>query len=245
MRPLAPSAVLDERTQRMPEEMTQGEIDAAVQAFADAAVRAKRAGYDGVQLHGAHGYLLCSFLNPELNRRTDEYGGSAENRFRIVAESIRAVREAVGPDYPVWVRLNSNITGAGDADYANDLLYQARQCKALGADLLELSGADYTARGRAGMRLYYLERAAWVKEQTDFPVALVGGIRSLKDMDETLAKGISLVSIGRPFICEPDLITRLINGQPEAKCVSCSQCFRLDASYRETGVRCALWGEKP
>ncbi len=244
MRPLAPSAVLDERTQRMPEEMTQGEIDAAVRAFADAAVRAKRAGYDGVQLHGAHGYLLCSFLNPELNLRTDEYGGSAENRFRIVARSLSAVREAVGPDYPVWVRFNSNIVGAGDAEYANDLLYQARRCKALGADLVELSGADYTALGREGKRLYYLKRAAWIKEQADVPVALVGGIRSFSDMDEALSSGISLVGVGRPFICEPDLITRLKNGQPEARCVSCNQCFRLDASYRETGVRCALWEEK-
>ena len=237
-RPLAPSPIPDIYTKRMPEVLEKNEMPRIVQAFADTALRAKRAGYDGVQLHAAHGYLLCAFLSPQFNQRTDEYGGSAENRFRLVEEVIRAVREATGPDYPLWIRLNSSVAGDEAGAYLNDVLYQARRCKDLGVDAVEFSGVDFTPLGRTGRYDYYLENAAFIAEKVDIPVILVGGVSNFADMDAAFDCGISLVSIGRPFICEPDLITRLIGGQPEAKCFHCSKCFRLAATYPETGAWC-------
>jgi 2,4-dienoyl-CoA reductase-like NADH-dependent reductase (Old Yellow Enzyme family) len=234
MPPVAPSRVLSPGSKAMPRELTVPEIKEIVSQFIQAAVRAKAAGYDGIQIHCAHGYLLSEFINPVYNKRTDEYGGGIENRFRISEEVIRGIKKELGEAYPVWIKINSNIE-ENDEGYEKDLLYVAQKCKDLGVDAIEYSGYNFTPLGRQGLRNYYLERVAAIRRTVDIPAVLVGGIRSIKDMDEVLSAGIDMVSLSRPFICEPDLITKLMAGQEEAKCSSCSKCFTL---YKKEGRRC-------
>ena len=200
--------------------MTEGEIAAAVAAFAAAAARAQAAGCDGVQLHCAHLYLLSQFLTPCCNRRTDRYGGSRENRFRIVEEVLAAVRARCGADYPVFVKLNSNAPAEDDA-YAADLPYMMARFAAWRVEAVEFSGCDFYQR--RGEHNYYLARAAQLRQGADQPVMLVGGVRTLADMAAVLDQGIEMVSLCRPFIRQADLIPRLRAGE-EAACISCGQC---------------------
>ncbi len=116
--------------------------------FVDAAKAAQEMGFDGIQLHCAHGYLLSQFLDPNTNHRTDEFGGSAENRFRFAGECLSAIRQAVGKDYPILVKVNTNCAGEADEAYAQDILYFCRQFEALGADAIELSGYNWLGLGK-------------------------------------------------------------------------------------------------
>ena len=233
---VGPSEFVSPLTKKPCRAMTVAEIDRVVEDFAAAAVRAQKAGYDGIQLHCAHGYLLSEFINPTMNHRTDEYGGSVENRFRFAARVIAAVREAVGPSYPLWIKINSNIED-GDEGFEPALLWMGQECRRLGVVAIEVSGCDFTPQGRAGHHNYYLNRAKALKEACGLPVILVGGVRTAEDMQQVLDNGLDLVSLCRPFICEPDLVVRLKNGQEKAKCVSCSKCFFL---YYKEGVRCVF-----
>ena len=174
-----------------PNEMLTTELDAAGLAkikadFVDAAKAAKAMGFDGVQLHCAHGYLLSQFLDPNANHRTDEYGGSAENRFRFPGECLRAIREAVGAEYPVLVKVNTTCSGEADAAYAQDILYFCRQFQALGADALELSGHNWLGLGKKKVPTFYLERAKAVRAAVTLPLILVGGIRKMEEIDAIL-----------------------------------------------------------
>ncbi len=129
-------------------EITPADMDKIRADFVDAAKAAKELGFDGVQLHCAHGNLLSQFLDPNTNQRTDAYGGSAENRFRFPGECLSAIRQAVGKDYPVLVKVNTNCAGEADGAYAQDILYFCRQFEALGADAIELSGYNWLGLGK-------------------------------------------------------------------------------------------------
>ncbi len=149
---LGPSAVPNGFYKEIPRELTEPEILQIIQTFARAAHRAKRAGYDGVQVHAAHAYLLCTFLSRHYNRRPDKWGGNAENRFRIVGETLRAVREAVGTAYPVLIKLNA-FEKARDGIKAADCIQAAQMVEATGCcDAVEISAGStedsfYMARG--------------------------------------------------------------------------------------------------
>lgn len=234
MPPVAPSPVPYPGSDVVPRELTIPEIELIIEQFIEAAVRAKKAGYDGIQLHCAHQYLLSEFLDPVYNKRDDEYGSSIMNRFRITEQIIRGCVRELGPTYPIFIKVNSNTAG-NDDEYYNDLIYVASKCKELGVAAIEYSGYNFTPLGRKGHHNYYLDRVSDIRREVDIPAILVGGIRSFKDMDTVMDSGIDMVSISRPFICEPDLITRLISGEEEAKCTSCSKCFYL---YRKEGRRC-------
>lgn len=214
--------------------LTEEEIGKICLDFADAASRAKQAGFDGVQIHMAHHYLLSQFLTPEMNTRTDDYGGSAENRFRICRRVIEEVRRECGHDYPVLVKLNSNVP-QGDETYEAELIGLVRELEKLGVCAVELSGYDFSAR-RPDERNYYLDRAARVQQITGIPVILVGGIRSLSDIARVLDSGVRLVSFSRPFICQGDLVSRLRAGE-KPRCTGCNQCFTLPQSR---GIRCVF-----
>jgi 2,4-dienoyl-CoA reductase-like NADH-dependent reductase (Old Yellow Enzyme family) len=216
--------------------MTEEEMAQTTQAFVQAALRAKEAGFDGIQLHCAHSYLLSEFLDPDYNTRTDAYGGSAEGRFRFPGQVLAAVRQAVGPQFPVLVKINANCAQHDDT-YAEDLLYYCREMERLGATAIELSGCDFTPRGRAGERLYYLDRAKRVKAAVGIPVLLVGGARTRAEMEQVLEEGVDFVSLCRPFICQPDFALRLREGQNESPCVNCARCFTL---FEKEGRRCVL-----
>lgn len=200
--PVAPSAVgHPKRKEERPREMTLEEIKALPKLFADAAIRAKTAGFDGVEIHGCHGYLLNQFLSPLTNFRTDAYGGSMENRIRIIREVYAAVREAVGADYLVAVRL-------GGCDYMDggntiaDAVEAAKRLAADGVDLLDMSGG-MTSIGVEGRNYagYFSDMTEAVKAAVDVPVILTGGIWSADKAEEFLQAGAGdLIGVGRAML---------------------------------------------
>lgn len=242
--PVAPSAVADSSSGRTPRALTEEEIWSLVDAYAAAMGRAKAAGCDGVQLHIAHGYLLSSFISPYTNRRTDMWGGSLENRCRILREIMTRGRQAVGKDYPVLVKLNSTDGLAGDGCLSlADVVAVAENLARWGVDAIEVSGGIREAKGvmsrpavaKPADEAYFAEAARAVKAAAGVPVILVGGLRSLSVMEEVVASGTAdLVALSRPFVREPDLVNRLRNGQEKAGCVSCNACFN------PSGLRCWL-----
>ena len=243
-----PSAVYDKTYQKTPKAMTQREIKETVQAFAHAADRVKRAGFDAVQLHGAHGYLVSQFLSPIRNRRTDKYGGPIENRARFLFEIYRAVRKNVGKDFPVLIKLNAKDFVRGGLNQ-KDALFVAKRLEEIGIDAIEISGG-IPASGDLGparpnirtaaQEAYFLSLAKKIKNQLSIPIILVGGIRSFKTSNHILKTGAAdLVSMSRPLIREPGLIKRWKEGdRKKAKCVSCGQCFQ--AARSPEGLYCML-----
>ncbi len=215
--------------------LTEADIGRIAEAFGQAALRAKEAGFDGAQVHCAHGYLLSQFLDPRTNLRTDRYGGGAENRFRFVEEVFAAVRASCGPDFPVFAKINVNIEGE-QGSYPEDLRYFLARFEALGAAAVELSGCDFLTFPN-GARPYYQTALAELRREFSLPLILVGGVRSLGDMAAALDAGADCVAISRPFICEYDLIPRLRAGQAKAKCISCNKCFSL---YKKERRRCVF-----
>jgi len=214
--------------------LTAAEIQQIERDFVAAARRVQAAGADGVQLHAAHSYLLSRFLDPFFNQRQDAYGGDVAGRFRIVAEIVQGIRAACGPEFPVLVKINSD-TKADNVAYEADLLYMLHECQRLGVTLVELSGVDFINQPH-GASLYYLERAARLRREAGIPLSLVGGVRTLADIEKVLAAGLDMVSLGRPLVCEPDLLLRLQHGQPKSNCISCNRCFVI--AHLHPGMRC-------
>lgn len=204
------------------------------ESFTAAAARAKAAGYDGIQIHCAHGYLFSQFLDPAWNPRDDAYGGSAENRFRIVRETIERVREATGPDYPVLLKLHVN-TRRADPEFPEALVRFLEFAAAQNVAAAELSGVDFTQKPPEARR-YYLEQAQWLAARTRLPLILVGGLRSLEDCQAARNAGMACVSASRPFICQPDFV-RILKAGGVSSCRGCFGCFRC---YQTTGKRCVL-----
>jgi len=233
--PVSPSAVVDANTGILPRELTDNEITDLIYAFAAAMARSKSAGCDGVQLHVAHGYLLSQFISPHTNRRTDIWGGSVENRSRILREIITHGRRMVGKEYPILVKLNST-DGISGENYLSpeDVLFLATTLKTCGVTAIEISGGIKEApviTSKPGIirpedEAYFAKAAQAIKQAANIPVILVGGMRSLEVMEEIVAGGTAdLVALCRPLVMEPDLITRLKNGQAKAACISCNGCF--------------------
>ena len=224
--PVAPSAVpLGGRVAKgfnPPRALTEHEIERIVEEFATAAGLAQRAGFTGVQIHGAHGYLVSQFLSPRHNQRTDRWGGSAENRRRFVLEVYRAIRSAVGGRYPVSIKLNSADFQRGGLD-EDESMAVVDALAAAGVDLIEVSGGTYEApamtsgiRGRStGEReAYFLEYAEKVRARTRarVPLAVTGGFRSGAAMRGALRSGATdLVGMARPLALFPDLPGRLLS----------------------------------
>jgi 2,4-dienoyl-CoA reductase-like NADH-dependent reductase (Old Yellow Enzyme family) len=216
-------------------ELTADGIGQIVLAFAEGATRAKNAGFDGVQIHSAHGYLLSQFLSPAFNRRTDEYGGSIENRARALMDVLRAIRSAVGPDYPVLVKMNGRDfidNGLG----LEDSLQVGRMLANGGIDAIELSGGFLTGGklnpSRMGIHseekeAYFRQEAKAMRAQTGVPLILVGGNRSFRMAERIVAEGAAdYISMSRPLIREPGLINRWKSGNlAKSACISDNQCF--------------------
>jgi 2,4-dienoyl-CoA reductase-like NADH-dependent reductase (Old Yellow Enzyme family) len=244
--PLAPSAVKVDQFPEAPAELTVDEIRDIVKAFKEGARRAMAWGFDAVQLHGAHGYLINEFLSPLTNRRTDEYGGSIENRCRFLFEVYRGIREEVGGGYPVLIKLNAadNLTGGLES---NDALYAAQKLSEAGIDAIEVSsgtpasGDQSPARtkiDRPGKEAYNLKAARRIREAVGCPVMVVGGFRSYEVVEKALIDyGMDYVSMARPFIREPHLALRWKQGDTSpAKCISCNGCFK--PALKEGGIYC-------
>ncbi len=181
-----------------PEELTAEEIKEIVRQFAEAAVRAKKAGYDAVEIHSAHAYLLNQFYSPLTNMRTDAYGGSLDKRLRIHREAIAAVREAVGADYPVAIRLGGCDYREGGSTI-DDCVYASQLFEELGIDLIDLSGGmcRYTIPGHTEPG-YFREMSEAVKNAVKVPVLLTGGVKTLADAEKLLDEGAAdLIGVGR------------------------------------------------
>jgi 2,4-dienoyl-CoA reductase-like NADH-dependent reductase (Old Yellow Enzyme family) len=188
--------------------MTKEQIAGVAEAFGQAAARAKRCGFDGVMLHGAHMYLLSQFFYPEVNHRTDEYGGCARNRFRITEEAFLAVKKYAGDDFPVFMKINGDDRTASE-EYFRDVEEVLRLCDDLGMDMAEISG--YTsARGGRPDRPYFIDTVKRFREACDLPLMEVGGIRTREDIEQILANGVEMVSMSRPVLCQPDVKNRIL-----------------------------------
>jgi 2,4-dienoyl-CoA reductase-like NADH-dependent reductase (Old Yellow Enzyme family) len=216
-------------------ELSAADIGDLVAAFAAAALRAKAAGFDGVQIHSAHGYLLNQFLSPLFNRRVDGYGGALENRARVHLETIRAVRRAVGGEYPVLVKINGRDFADGGLDLP-EAAAAAQLMEQAGLDAVELSGGmtrfSKFGSARTGIsnqkkEAYNQEEAKAFKERLRVPLILVGGIRSLPVAERLVNENVcDFISMSRPFIREPDLIRRWASGdRRKAACTSDNLCY--------------------
>jgi 2,4-dienoyl-CoA reductase-like NADH-dependent reductase (Old Yellow Enzyme family) len=231
--PVGPSAMVNPAYREEVAELSRDQIEDIIDDFARAAARVKAAGFDAVELHGAHGYLINQFLSPLTNQRTDDYGGSPENRARFAYEVLAQVRNAVGPRYPVFIKLNSEDALEGGLGFAEGL-QAAKGLSDRGIDAIEVSGGT-PASGKlsparvvkdSGGEGYFLANAAAIKKEVSCPVICVGGWRSRARVEAALDQ-VDAVALSRPFIRQPDLARRWKAGEEQAKCISCNQCFAV------------------
>lgn len=246
--PVAPSQVHDSVTGITPREMREDEILEIIDAFGNAARRAKEAGFDGVQVHGAHGFLISSFLSPYTNRRNDRWGGSTENRKRFLIEVLRDIRKKTGKNFTILLKVNGCdfIEGGLEIEETARILSNLDE---EGAAAFEISGGMYESRERGAARKfilkdsdegYFLEMAYFIKKRVSVPVIAVGGFRSLSVIEKALeAKKADAISLSRPLIREPDLVRKFLNGKERADCISCNKCL----AARKGMTRCLQIGE--
>lgn len=216
-----------------PRALTEAEILDFISRFARVARVAKDAGFSGVQIHSAHGYLLSSFLSPITNQRTDQWGGSLENRARFLIEAIRATRKTVGADFPIAIKLNSDDFRKGGFSH-EDCLAVVRMLNSETVDLLEISGGTYeqpkllghtgsadTAVAEEPQRestkqreAYFLHYARAIRQIATMPLMVTGGFRSIEVMEDALKEGIcDVIGLGRPLCSHPNTPKDLLSGQ--------------------------------
>ncbi len=250
---VAPSAVDLPFLSRPPRAMTEEEIEMTIQAYADAARRAQEAGFDAVQIHGAHGYLISQFLSPLTNRRSDAWG--PPDRTRFLHAVCRAVRKQVGPDYPLLIKLGM-VDGVEGGLTAEDGAEIVAALEGMELDAVEISGGiggGESLNTRGGIRspedeAYFRPLARRARRRTALPIALVGGLRSRAVMEDVLQSGdADVISMCRPLICEPDLPERLREGaqgpvQRRAACTSCNRCWPEGLGE---GIACKLPDRRP
>jgi 2,4-dienoyl-CoA reductase-like NADH-dependent reductase (Old Yellow Enzyme family) len=234
-----PSAVPHPLTNVVPTEMSQDNIKTVVSAYALAAGRVKAAGFDGVQLHGAHSYLLSQFLSPYFNRRSDEYGGSIENRARVVLEVLEAVRKEVGPEYPVFIKMHCTDDWDENGLTEDESLYVALELEKRGITGIEFSGGNMDAEnypnkgpGRGSIlkrekQSYFAKATAKIAGQLKVPVISVGGHRSPDMLEEILNESsIQYFSMSRVLLSEADIVNRWQKDKTvKTRCISCNKCW--------------------
>ena len=245
---VAPSAVYDELFLRTPRELNPREIEEIIDCFAEAVRRARDARFDGVQLHVAHGWLLSTFLSPRTNKRTDAYGGSTENRVRILDEIFKRARNMVGGAFPILVKLSSEdyLPGGMNLDEGKRV---AERLSKIGFSALEISGGMWESMTRDEKELgwkpvpipearvdiktkdqeaYFWGNAREIRKVVEVPLILVGGLRSLEIVEKVLGEGsVDFCSMSRPFIREPDFPNKWLAGKGKGKtlCISCNRCM--------------------
>ncbi|MBA7682293.1 NADH oxidase [subsurface metagenome] len=251
--PLGPSS-LEIKDYIRCREITKAEIFQTIKDFKKAAVRAKKSGFDGVQIHAAHGYLLSQFLSPFFNKRKDGYGGSIENRARLILEILRAIRTELGKQFTVFIKLNSEDFIEGGFTQS-EMVQVSAMLESAGIDAIELSGgtglslSKYSS-SRVGKidskekEVYYRDAARLYKEKITVPLILVGGIRSYEVAKELVEKElVDYISLCRPLIREPDLIKRWKRGNTErAACISCNKCFEPTRAGK--GIYCVMENQR-
>lgn len=241
---VAPSPVAQDGSAFVPRELGRAEIEEVAERFGLAALRAQRAGYDAVEIHGAHGYLVHQFLSPATNHRSDEYGGSRENRLRFAALVIRRVRAAVGARFPILFRLSAE--GGYGLDEAVEL---AAALPGFGVDAIHVSvngtapvalvPADTSPMARP--EGWLVHHAAAIRQRVSVPVIVVGEIRHPAFADDVLARGqADFIALGRPLLADPDWAAKARAGRDDEirRCISCDHC-RLAILWNRP-VRCLV-----
>ncbi|MHA2184945.1 MAG: NADH:flavin oxidoreductase [Promethearchaeota archaeon] len=255
---IAPSAVLEKFSNKMPREMTTDEIEGIIESFSQAARRAKEAGFDAVQLHGAHGYLISEFLSPYTNRRIDQYGGNIDKRLRFIEQIYKRSRELVGDDFPILIKMNCDdfLEGGINLEESKKI---TKKLSSIGFDAIEISSCMWETVKRKKSEIgwkptfipesrmsigtinepaYHLPYAKVIKKGIDVPLILVGGINSINLVEEILNKGdADFVSFSRPLIREPDLPNRWIEGIG-SNTVECDYCNSCLPTLFTTGLLC-------
>lgn len=244
--PVAPSAIKTDAYPHPPQALSVLEIEAISDAFAQAAKRAMDWGFDAVQIHGAHGYLISQFLSPSTNHRIDAYGGTLENRSRFLFDVYEKIRARVGKTYPVLIKLNGadHVENGFSAEEARIV---AEKLSVMGIDAIEVSSGT-PASGTMGparkkintpeKEAYNLELALGIQSRVNCPVISVGGFRSLSVANQTIAKtGIDFIALSRPLIRQPDLPALWAENRSEkSECISCNKCFMPGLS--KGGIYC-------
>lgn len=259
-KPVAPSPIPCPLMGEMPEELSAEGIDTLVEKFGEGGGRAKELGFDAVEIHGAHGYLICQFLSPLSNRRQDEYGGDLNGRSRFAREILRSVRRRVGPGFPVFFRLSGEEHVEGGLTL-EETPGMARLLEQAGADAIHVSAGCYGAFEWVVQPMWFsrgclVEAARWIKQSVNIPVVAVGRIN-----DVQLAEGIlrenkaDLIAMGRPLIADPDLPLKAMEGREREirKCLACNACIS-EVFYQAHPLVCSInaevgregsWQEKP
>lgn len=234
---VAPSAIPCNVCQQETRALSNAEVKSLVQDFINGAVRAKKGGADGVELHGAHGYLVCQFLSPRTNKRTDEYGGNFENRCRFMVEIIKGIKAACGADYPVTVRLSVTecyeFLGIKDGITIEDGVEIAKTAEKVGADAISVSSGTYETMNAIvepisfpqGWRNEYIKA---VKKAVKVPVIAVGVFREPEYAEKLIEDGVlDFIGMGRTWLADSDWGIKALSGHPEdiRKCTSCLYCF--------------------
>ncbi len=209
-------------------EMTDDDIENVIIGFKSAAKKAKEVGYDGIQIHAAHGYLLSQFLSKRTNKREDTWGGILENRASFLLNVYRGIRDSVGSNFPILVKMN----GSDDPIDGFPIEEGTRVAKWLaeeGVDTLEVSGMKSTRKIEDEELTYFVPFAEKIKKQVgDIPVSVVGGFRYFATMQRIRDNFADFISISRPFIREPDLILKFKDDKEKADCISCNKCFNVE-----------------
>lgn len=227
--PVAPSAIALQGGLKAgfnkPRALEQDEISDIIRQFALSARLAKQTGFSGVQIHAAHGYLINQFLSPLHNRRQDQWGGSLENRRRFLVEIYYAIRNEVGSDFPIGVKLNS-ADFQRDGFNEEDFIAVAETLAYIGVDLIEISGGNYESQSMSGINVqtstlkreaYFLEYARKIRGRVKVPLIVTGGFRSVSAMNQALQSGeTDLIGLGRPFAVDPNVANKLLS-RPEYK----------------------------
>ncbi len=239
---VAPSPVMCKAVGEEPRELTTQEVKELIKKFIQSAYRCKVAGIDGVELHGAHGYLINQFLSPQTNLRTDEYGGSFENRMRFLEEIVVGIKKQCGEEYPVTVRLSVDEFDEDGIDVTLSKKI-SRYLENIGVDGLHASCGNYNSMEtiiesplfEQGWRVYLAEE---IKKEVHIPVIAVGAIREPKFVESILADGkADFVAIGRGHIAEPEWVRKVSEGREKEirMCVSCLHC-----SYTKGHIECSI-----
>ncbi|CAM3850872.1 NADH:flavin oxidoreductase/NADH oxidase family protein [Parendozoicomonas haliclonae] len=221
--PVAPSPIpLASNMFHPPRELTEEEINDIIRRFTNTALILKEAGFDGVQLHGAHGYLISQFLSPNHNQRTDQWGGTLENRMRFVTTLYQSIRAEVGNDFAIGIKLNSSDFQKGGFTH-EESIEVCKRLDALGIDMIEVSGGSWenpvNRRGEQKestrkREAYFLDFAEQLKNNISAPIMVTGGFRSQQAMEQAVTSGaVDIVGLARPFAVDPQLANTILQGK--------------------------------
>ncbi len=204
--------------------MTEDDIESVIKSFGSAALKAKQIGYDAVQIHAAHGYLVSQFLSSKSNQRQDSWGGRLENKVKLLLEIYREIRSQTGSNYPVLVKIN-NSDEPREGFPVEEACKVTRWLADAGINAIEVSGNQST-RTKFEEEGYFTKNAKRIKEQIgDTPLSVVGGLRSIHTIQKIRQDYADFISLSRPFIREPDLVKKFQKGKKQADCISCNKCF--------------------